>query len=87
MRGTAVIGSDCGGIHEAVQHGRTGLLVPPGDDRALEESLIRLLQDREEAERMGEAGRTLALEKWSEAAFIDRFEQLYEELRQDRRDR
>ncbi len=87
MRGTAVIGSDCGGIHEAVQHGRTGLLVPPGDDQALAESLIRLLQDREEAERMGREGRALALEKWSKAAFIDRFAQLYEELLQDRPDR
>lgn len=37
-----VIGSDQGGIAEAISNGRTGLLVPPGDAAALAEAITRV---------------------------------------------
>lgn len=40
--GTPVVASDVGGVGAAVEHGRTGLLVPPGDARAAAEALGRL---------------------------------------------
>jgi len=53
----AVIASDLRGIPELVEHERTGLLVPPGDSRALEAALVRIHDDPELAARMGRAGR------------------------------
>ncbi|WP_067052364.1 glycosyltransferase family 4 protein [Methanofollis ethanolicus] len=43
--GKPVIVSDVGGLDEAVEHGKTGLLVPPGDPLALADAIIRLLAD------------------------------------------
>ena len=40
-----IIGSAQGGIAEAVQHGQTGLLVPPGDPIALAEAMHRLVSE------------------------------------------
>jgi glycosyltransferase involved in cell wall biosynthesis len=52
-----VIASAIGGLPEAVEHDRTGLLVPPGDHRALAGAVVRLLGDRNLAREMGVAAR------------------------------
>jgi colanic acid/amylovoran biosynthesis glycosyltransferase len=44
-RGCTVIGSDQGGIAEAVANAATGLLVPPGDAGALATAMHRLIQE------------------------------------------
>lgn len=43
--GTPVIGSNVGGIKYSVDHGNTGLLVPPENPKALAESLGMILSD------------------------------------------
>lgn len=73
MRGTAVVASDTGGLPEIVEHGRTGLLVPPGDAERLAAALLGLLQDPGKADRMGRDGRERAVAKFSVEAHIDRF--------------
>lgn len=55
--GLAVAGTTAGGIPEAVEHGVTGLLAPPGDARALAEAIVTLLKDPARRQAMGEAGR------------------------------
>jgi glycosyltransferase involved in cell wall biosynthesis len=57
MHARPVVASAVGGLPEAVAHGRTGLLVPPGDPRALADALVRLLADPALARSMGRAGR------------------------------
>ncbi len=83
MRGTAVVASRTGGLTEIVADGTTGALVEPGDERALADALIRLLNDRDACERMGAAARRFATAELSEAMCIDRLVALYEELRAD----
>ena len=80
MRGTAVVATDAGGLRELVEHGVTGLLVPPGDPEALGRALLDVLSDRALAERLGRAGREQALARLSEDRMLDRFEALYEQL-------
>ena len=48
------------GCREAVQHGETGLLAPPGDAVALTDALRRLLNDPGMAAEMGAAARLRA---------------------------
>jgi glycosyltransferase involved in cell wall biosynthesis len=62
-RGRGVVGSRVGGIPDIVADGQTGLLVPPGDARALADALVRVLTDPALAERFGAAARA-AVEPW-----------------------
>jgi len=56
-RNRPVVGSDVGGIADLVRDGENGLLVPPRDPDALAEALVRILSDRELAERLGAGAR------------------------------
>jgi glycosyltransferase involved in cell wall biosynthesis len=58
--GLPVIGADTGGIPEAVEDGRTGLLVPEDDVDALAAAIRRLAEDPEKARQMGQEGRRRA---------------------------
>ncbi len=58
--GTAVVGSQVGGIPEVVADGETGLLVPLGDPAALAAALNALILDPALAAAMGAAGRKRA---------------------------
>jgi glycosyltransferase involved in cell wall biosynthesis len=58
--GRPVVASDVGGLRDVVQHGSSGLLVPPGDPGALAFALDTLLDNPELRQRMGEAARTRA---------------------------
>jgi colanic acid/amylovoran biosynthesis glycosyltransferase len=54
-QGCAAIGSDEGGIAEAIRHDFTGLLVPPGDAAALSDAMRRVA-DPAVRNRLGQAG-------------------------------
>ena len=53
--GLPCIGSDRGATPEIVQHGQTGLLVPPGEPEPLADALIALLGNPAQAEALGRA--------------------------------
>lgn len=55
--GRAVVSTTTAGIPELVEHGASGLLVPPRDPRALADAMRALLSDLEKARTMGERGR------------------------------
>ena len=59
--GLPAVGSRTGGIVDVIEDGVTGLLVPPGDARALEDALDGLLADRARREAMGVRARERAL--------------------------
>jgi glycosyltransferase involved in cell wall biosynthesis len=62
-RGRAVVASRVGGITDLIRDGENGLLVEPRDPAALADALVRVLSDRELAERLGAAARPSA-ESW-----------------------
>jgi spore coat protein SA len=63
--GLPVVATAVGGIPEIVVDGVTGLLVPPDDSAALAAAIGRLLEDPRLASRLGAAGRTRAVERYS----------------------
>jgi len=68
--GTAVVATRGGALPEVVGEDGAGLLVPPGDSRALAEAIAELLADPERCARMGQEGRrrVLSLFSWRKAA-------------------
>jgi phosphatidyl-myo-inositol dimannoside synthase len=74
-RGLPVVAGACGGALDAVEDGKTGLLVDPSDERAVAAALIELLEDREKAARLGSEGARRAREfAWPRVA--ERVEEL-----------
>lgn len=55
--GLPIISTDIGGVREMVVDGVTGQLVPIEDARSLANAICRLLDHRDEAQRLGAAGR------------------------------
>ncbi|HJX91735.1 MAG TPA: glycosyltransferase [Pyrinomonadaceae bacterium] len=72
-----VVATDVGGAREAIKEGITGFLVQSGDDEAMANRLIWLLQDPAKAEEMGRAGRKVVEEKFSCDAQLQNTERLY----------
>ena len=75
----AVVASAAGGIPDKVQHGVTGWLVPPGDGRALANTIASAVLNRERLPAMGEAGRAVVERKFSWNVVVGRLLDLYEE--------
>lgn len=63
--GRPVVVTDVGGLGEIVQRDRSGLVVPPGDPKALAMGIQRLFQDGVAAEEMGRRGRLAAETSYS----------------------
>lgn len=80
-----VVSTVHGGIPEYVTSGRTGLLVPPADPAALAAELVRLLRDRDLAQRLGATAR-VEVAQWDVRRCTARVDDLYDELlaRRDR---
>lgn len=55
--GTPVVATPVTGIPEAIVHGRTGLLVPEGDVKALADALTALMEDADLRCELADAGR------------------------------
>ena len=78
--GVPVVATPVGGIRETVVDGETGLLVPPGDGRALADAIARLLDDRAEAARLATRARERA-QRYSGRRMVEATLALYDSMR------
>ena len=78
--GLPVVATAVGGTPELVVDGETGLLVPPGDPRALALSSERLLRDPALRREMGRAGLERVKKSFTMRRMAEQTERLYEEL-------
>ena len=83
--GKPVVAFDVDGAREVCVAGETGFLLRAGDVAGVAAAVIRLLQDRELAARMGRRGRTLVREQFAEEQMVERIDQLYQQLAAERR--
>ena len=74
-----VVATSVGGIPEVVVDKETGILVPAGDPDALAAAVLRLLRDRELAQRVAAAGRKLVGQRFSLEAQVSALAALYRE--------
>jgi glycosyltransferase involved in cell wall biosynthesis len=77
--GTALVATAVGGVPEIVEHGRTGLLVPPRDPAALAAALTELLVDPRRRAQLADAA-SERINEFTIESVAGRFVDLYEEL-------
>src|SRR4029078_11116201 len=70
--GLPVIAVNNHGPATIVDDGETGLLVPPDDEEAMAEALVRIVADQDERRRMGEAAYERSRERYSWPALAER---------------
>ena len=78
--GKPVVATAVGGNPEAVVHGETGLLVPPGDGRALAEAMVWILEHPAEAARFSAAARRRVAEHFDSMTMVRQYEAVYTAL-------
>jgi phosphatidylinositol alpha-mannosyltransferase len=74
-----VIASDIAGYRSVIKHGAEGLLVGPGDEKALADSIVAVLQDSRRRARMAARGHVTAA-RYDWKAVAPRVLDYYEEL-------
>ena len=60
-----VIASDIGGVNLVLNNGINGMIIPPGDSGAIENSIIRLIRDKEMRRNLGKAARDSVLNEYN----------------------
>lgn len=78
--GLPIVCTDVGGCSEIVQHGVSGLLVPPGDADALAQAMIQMMRlPEQKRQAMGLAGRAHVMANFEIEQVVSRWEALYQE--------
>jgi glycosyltransferase involved in cell wall biosynthesis len=78
--GTPCVVSNVKGNREAVVHERNGLLVPLGDVGMLVAAVLRILGERNTAQRMGSEARRMAAERFDEQTVFQKVKAEYRRL-------
>jgi glycosyltransferase involved in cell wall biosynthesis len=79
--GLAVVVSAAAGVAELAEGAGAGLVIPPGDVRALADALDGLLSNPFEAARLGQWGRKAAESRFSWTAIARQYERIYDQSR------
>lgn len=79
--GLPIVATDVGGNSDVVQDGRTGILVPPKNSKALADAMLSIMNLSENKRRlMGTIGRQYIEINYSLNRVVDQWEMLYMEL-------
>lgn len=78
--GLPIIATAVGGNVELVQEGLNGRLVPAANPEALALAIVNLVHQPESARNMGQQSRRLVEERYSMAAMVSSYQQLYDRL-------
>jgi glycosyltransferase involved in cell wall biosynthesis len=72
-----VISTEVGGVPDVVVDGVTGLTVPSGDAHAMGDGILRLLRERELADRLAAAGRRHVYPRYDSSRLVKDVRDLY----------
>ena len=81
--GLPVVATAVGGLPNLIDDGKTGFLVPSGDENAMRARLRALRADPALARAVGERGRRLVRERYSREQMVRRYLSLYAEMGAD----
>ncbi len=84
--GVPVVGANAAGIPEVIEEGVTGLMVPPRDDGALADAIVRLLDDDALRKRMAVVAPTRVRERFDPTRQVATLQRLWAGCRGPGRD-
>ena len=80
QRSRVCLASRVDGLPEVVEHGRTGLLLPPDQPAQWADAIRSLLGDRPRTTALGQEARQFVSRQFNLTAHVDAYETLYEQL-------
>ena len=80
LRGLPCVASDISGCQDLITNGLNGILTPPKNTEALAQNLLHLLENRQEAEKMGRAARETILSSFDMNIIAGQYADLYSKL-------
>jgi glycosyltransferase involved in cell wall biosynthesis len=78
--GKPIVASRVGGIIDLVKNGDNGILVTPRDSDALAEAILKLVRNKNLAQKLGESGKAKVYPEYDTSTMIRQIEGLYESL-------
>jgi glycosyltransferase involved in cell wall biosynthesis len=75
-----VIGTNIGGISDAIEDGKTGFLIEQNAYDMMKEKLLLLIKDKNLREYMGKNGRMKAEKEFSLEVMLNKYEQIFSEV-------
>lgn len=84
LRQVPIVASHVGGIPEIIENGRSGLLVPPRDSRALANAMMEVLSDEKRAERIAAAARETVVTEFAASTMARGYCSIYARLVDER---
>ena len=78
--GNCVITTPVGGNAEIVSNGETGIIIPPKDEQALADAIIRCLSDPDLTKEMGQRGYETVKNRFSLEAMVAKTFQVYDQV-------
>jgi glycosyltransferase involved in cell wall biosynthesis len=78
--GSSVVGSKIGGISELIRDGETGYLTEPRNPEDITKKIIKILSDRNLAEKFGKNAREIAINEYSPAKHYESVMKLYQKI-------
>ena len=76
--GKPVVVTDIGGNREIVDHGKTGLVIPPKDPQAFSKAILTCLKQPDWTRQLGERARQKVLTQFSVERMVQDYQVLYE---------
>jgi glycosyltransferase involved in cell wall biosynthesis len=79
--GLPVVSTRLGSLEDQVLDGKTGFLVPPGDDQALAKAIVKMLENPGLRQQFGAAGKALQQQEFTSAKMGEGYLKLFEGAR------
>ena len=78
--GLPVVATDVGGVREAIVEGKSGFIVPAGNDQIMAERIIALISNPALTHEMGQLGKSIVEQKFGCEHHLRNTLELYDEL-------
>ncbi|HXV66521.1 MAG TPA: glycosyltransferase family 4 protein [Nitrosopumilaceae archaeon] len=75
-----VVATNVGGIPEIVEHGKTGILVPPNQPQSLADSINHLLENKEFAKKLADTAYEFLINNFTWDILLPKYIKFYEDL-------